>query len=217
MSDPPPTPSHVSEEIQTSSQTGLPRWLALLFLLPPVLILAVFGWRITGREPVGGVFGVNAVGQAGEVKRQSMPPILLDTFDGQKMQLSDFRGKVVVVNFWASWCVPCRQEAPTLERVWRATQDRGVQFVGINVWDDEGEARRFLDQFGVSYLNAPDPTGRFAIELGLTGIPETFFINREGMVVERWVGPIGEARLTELVAQLADAPAPSAALPVKPS
>ncbi len=81
----------------------------------------------------------------------------------------------MVVDFWASWCVPCRQEAPLLEATWRAYRDQGVVFVGVNFQDEERAARRFLDEFGITFPNGPDPGSRIAIDYGVYGIPELFF------------------------------------------
>jgi cytochrome c biogenesis protein CcmG/thiol:disulfide interchange protein DsbE len=193
--------------METPSQTTTaphPRpWVAILVLIPLVAILALFGSRLVQQSPGGGGFGVNTIGLLGEPKVRAMPPIPLKTFDGEDVLLSDLRGQVVVLNFWGSWCVPCRQEAPALERVWRAMREHDVQFVGVNVWDAESDALRFIRDLGVTYVNAPDPAGKLAIELGLTGVPETYLVDREGRLVRRWVGPISEDRLAALIAELA--------------
>ncbi len=178
-------------------------WLGILALVPIVAILALFGWRLARQGSGEGGFGVNTIGLLSEPRVRAVPDIPLKTFDGQDILLGDLRGQVLVLNFWGSWCVPCRQEAPALERVWRATRQQDVQFVGLNVWDAETDALRFINDLRVTYANAPDSGGRLAIELGLTGVPETFFIDREGQVVRRWVGPISEERLAALVAEIA--------------
>lgn len=110
-----------------------------------------------------------------------------------------------MLNFWGSWCAPCREEAPALERVWQASRDRGVQFVGINLWDAERDGRRFIEEQRITYPNALDPMGQFAIELGVMGLPETYFINPEGQIIQRWIGPLTEDRLLAMIAQVAPA------------
>jgi len=120
----------------------------------------------------------------------------LNLYSGGDFRLSEQRGKVVLVNFWASWCPPCREEAPVLEHAWRAFKDRGVVFVGVDIWDAEEHARAFLDEFDITYPNGPDPNGETAIEYGVTGVPETWILNREGRLVRRWVGALNDDQIT---------------------
>lgn len=120
-------------------------------------------------------------------------------FSDENFSLADQRGKAVVLNFWASWCPPCREEAPALERAWKTYQDRGVVFVGVDVWDNEPDARSFLKEFGITYPNGQDVSGEIAIEYGLTGIPETWFINKDGRMVRRWIGPMTDRQISAFV------------------
>jgi len=105
------------------------------------------------------------------------------------------RGQVVVVSFWASWCIPCREEAPLLEAAWRAHRERDVVFVGVNVQDTEPAARAFIAEFGLTFPNGPDPRGRIAIDYGVYGIPELFLIGRDGRIASKHIGLIGAATL----------------------
>jgi cytochrome c biogenesis protein CcmG/thiol:disulfide interchange protein DsbE len=118
-------------------------------------------------------------------------PFILRNFDGGTIKLEDLRGKVVFLNFWASWCPPCRAEARTLEAVWQRYKDRGVVFLGVNIQDKEEAARAFLKEFGITYLNGWDPTNKVAIDYGVWGIPETFYIDREGRITFKQVGALG--------------------------
>ena len=110
-----------------------------------------------------------------------------------------------MVNFWASWCPPCRQEAPLLERTWREYQAQGVVFVGVDIWDTEQDARRFLEALDITYPNGPDPGGAISIDYGLTGIPETYFVDRQGQVVRKWIGPFTEEALRAFLDELVTA------------
>jgi cytochrome c biogenesis protein CcmG, thiol:disulfide interchange protein DsbE len=171
-------------------------------VLPAVLILGLFGWKLVSQSPAGGQPGVNSVGQATQFKPRPVPNVALRTWEGDTFRLAAMPGQLLVLNFWGSWCLPCRQEAPDLEAAWRRAQTRGVVFIGINEWDAESDARAFMREFGVSYVNAPDPTGQLAVELGVTGIPETYLVDRTGQVVRRWIGPIGQQRLLEMIAEV---------------
>ncbi|MBI4537423.1 MAG: TlpA family protein disulfide reductase [candidate division NC10 bacterium] len=126
----------------------------------------------------------------------------LTLFDGRTVRLSDFRGKVVFLNFWASWCPPCREEAPLLEAAWRRYQTQGVVFLGVDIQDREEDARRFVQAFGITYPNGRDDRGRIAIDYGVYGIPETYFIDPSGRITAKYIGALN---MTILAARLAEA------------
>ncbi len=121
------------------------------------------------------------------------PSFALTLFDGKAIRLEDFRGKVVLINFWASWCVPCRAEALALEDAWKRNRDRGVVFIGVNIQDKEEDARAFMKEFGITYLNGPDASGKIAIDYGVWGIPETFFIDPQGRITYKHAGEVKPA------------------------
>ncbi len=125
----------------------------------------------------------------------------LTLFDGKTIRLENFRGKAVFLNFWASWCPPCRAEARTLEAAWQSYKDRGVVFLGVDIQDTEEDARAFIKEFGITYLNGRDASAKIAIDYGVWGIPETFFIDREGRITYKHVGgldlPIITAKLDQ--------------------
>src|SRR6266851_1558185 len=101
------------------------------------------------------------------------------------IHLASLKGKPVMINFWASWCVPCQQEAPLLQSTWQHVQSQGIIFLGIDFQDDHTEGLNFLHTYKITYLNVVDVTGSIAINYGLTGVPETFFLNRRGVVVSK--------------------------------
>jgi cytochrome c biogenesis protein CcdA len=111
------------------------------------------------------------------------PDFTLTTFKGTTISLEDLRGKPVVINFWASWCPPCRIEAPLIERTWRAYKKRGPIFIGVNIQDRKEDALNYIREFDITYPNGPDPTGEIAIDYGVSGLPVTFFVSSRGEVV----------------------------------
>jgi cytochrome c biogenesis protein CcmG, thiol:disulfide interchange protein DsbE len=114
---------------------------------------------------------------------------------GAPVALDDFKGKPVVMNFWATWCVPCMQEHPTLVAA-AQEQREAVQFLGV-VFDDEAErVRSFVDEHGSDYPALMDPEGKTAVTFGVQGVPETYFIDREGVIVSKYVGPLDAQTLT---------------------
>ena len=130
------------------------------------------------------------------------PEFTLTLFDGEQLSLSELRGQVVVINVWASWCPPCREEAPVLERAWRRYRDRGVTFVGLDYMDTEPAALSYLKEFDITYPNGPDLGSRISRAYNVQGVPETFFITPEGEIAEVYVGPLSEAWLTGILERL---------------
>jgi cytochrome c biogenesis protein CcmG, thiol:disulfide interchange protein DsbE len=147
-------------------------------------------------------FGVNSVGRSVDVQPRPAPDFTLKSLNGADVRLSDLRGQVVVLNFWASWCPPCRDEARALESAWRAQQGREVVFLGLDLWDADNDARTFVTQFGVSYPTIFDLNGTTAIEYGVTGIPETFGVDANGVLKRRWVGPMNAVEAAAFVESL---------------
>ncbi len=136
------------------------------------------------------------------VEKGMAPQFTLPLYSGDKWSLADQRGKVVVVNFWASWCVPCREEAPVLENTWRQYKDRGVVFVGVDYVDSETEARKFIDEFSITYPNGPDIGTEAAQKFHIQGVPETYFIGKDGQLAGNHIGVIDAAVLSAKLDEL---------------
>ena len=131
---------------------------------------------------------------------------LFDQFDQDQLALADLRGQVVVVNFWASWCVECYKEAGLLEQAWQDYKDRGVVFVGVDYLDTEKEALAYMEQYGVTYPSGPDIGSKISKDYGITGVPETIFIDKDGNIVHVQIGPIEESQLYALLDMLVAKP-----------
>ena len=127
----------------------------------------------------------------------SAPNFTLDALGlhSAPISLANFKGKPVVLNVWSSTCVPCVNEAPLLQSLWRRVQSQGVVFIGIDFQDIKSDGLSFLKKYGVTYPNVLDANGSTAISYGVTGTPETLFINRQGVVVSRVAGELTEQTL----------------------
>ena len=163
-----------------------PAWLAAGLI--GLLVLALLGYGLTSRETL----------QVGS----PVPEVSLTAFDGSSINLADRRGQVVVINFFASWCPPCREEAADVQQTWTDFQQRGVQFYGIAYKDAASPAQAFLDEFGVTYPSAVDPGSRVARAFGITGVPETFVFDQQGQLVRHFPGPVTREQLSEELEKL---------------
>ncbi len=138
--------------------------------------------------------------------RQAAPTVSGELLGGGQLSTADLRGSVVVLNVWASWCAPCRAEAAHLQSVWGATQNGGVQFVGLNTRDSDASARGFVSTFGLTYPQLLDPAGRqqllFRDTLPPQAIPSTIVLDKEGRVAARVLGEVTESGLLGVIEPL---------------
>jgi cytochrome c biogenesis protein CcmG/thiol:disulfide interchange protein DsbE len=181
LQDPTPTP------------TTRPR-----FTLGTIVLLA-------GIAAIALVFAIQLARQTrGPIDSGRAPHFAVTTFDGQRYDLDALRGQVVLVNFWASWCVPCREEAPHLQAIWEEYRERGVVVLGIAWSDIDSDSLAFIEEFGLTYPNAPDLGTRIGDDYALAGVPETYIIDQEGNVTERLIGVtrVNETYLSSVIDRL---------------
>ena len=134
--------------------------------------------------------GAREDGDAGEAPDDGVPALEAVTLDGDSVALADLRGEVILLNVWATWCVPCRQEAPELEALHQRYDDRGLRVVGVTV-DNRGaeqQIRQFIERFGMTYDIWWDADGRVIDEFGAAGVPLTVLLDRDGRVAWRHLG-----------------------------
>lgn len=142
---------------------------------------ALVVWVVVGLALV--IFGLGLIRAFTSQPTSGLAPdFTLKTYDGQTITLSSFKGKVAVVNFWASWCVPCAEEAPDLEKTWQAYKDKDVVFIGVGYVDSDEKAKAFIAQYGITYYNGADLGTRISDAYHIKGVPETFVINPKGEV-----------------------------------
>lgn len=175
----------------------LGRWLIPLSAVP-VLALLAYGFQLDPRAIPSPLVGRPA------------PAFALTTFTGEPLALEAYRGHVVVLNFWASWCYPaCYEEAPVLEQGWQDWRERGVTVIGIDIQDTEDRARKFIADFRLTFPNARDARGTVAIDYGVYGVPETFFIDRRGRIRHKHAGAVTDQVFRSTVERLTAEPAGS--------
>jgi cytochrome c biogenesis protein CcmG/thiol:disulfide interchange protein DsbE len=167
----------------------------VIVVIVTVSFLGLLVWGMLNKQPLTGLSGITMV-------NRPAPDFTLTTFKGKIFSLADLSDRPIVINFWASWCPPCREEAALLERTWRAYKNRGVIFLGVDVQDREKDALNYIRKFDITYPNGPDPTGEISIDYGVSGLPVTFFISGKGEIVRRHVGAIDKRTLISSIEEI---------------
>lgn len=172
------------------------RLTTILLWLGVLSLLAILGWGL-----------LNTTAARPEVG-QTAPEFDVQFFDGYEWNsqpvanLSDMRGQVVVLNFWASWCVECRDETHLLEQAWQKYADQGVVLLGVAYADVEPNSLAYMEEFGVTFPHAPDLGTDISQTYEITGVPETFFIDKNGVIQHVQIGAVSQQMLDTLIPQL---------------
>ncbi|MGH8573775.1 MAG: TlpA disulfide reductase family protein [Gammaproteobacteria bacterium] len=184
-----------------------PLWVRLLALTAIGSFVALLAYGLAGRAPDTDIDQALSRSRPAAAPDVDLPllqrgvpgprlaPVLRPALADGRVRLTELEGHPVVLNYWASWCVPCRTEAPLLERAWKQRRGDGVVLLGLNMQDVTTDARGFIGEFGISYPNIRDKSNEVATDWGVTGLPETFFLDRRGRVVAHVIGALSDARL----------------------
>ena len=183
------------------NETATTRWTRIAVWVIIIVILGFLGWGLLKRGESRPEVGSDA------------PDFTLQLFDGYydefedgSITLSDLKGRVAVINFWASWCVECRVEAEDLEATWRDYREDGVVFIGIDFDDTEVKAKDYLQSFGITYPNGLDGRGLITDNrYHITGVPETFVVDRSGQIAFVKIGPFQPGELRRELEQILSA------------
>ncbi len=168
-------------------------WKKLLIPLAsvPVLLLLAYGFKTDPKAIPSPLL------------QKPAPEFRLTAYDGGDISLADLKGKPAILNFWASWCYPaCYEEAPLFEATWKKYKDRGLMVIGVDIQDKEANAREFMQRFGFTFPNAPDPGSKVSIDYGVYGVPETFFLDGQGKIAYKHVGALTPALMEAQVLSL---------------
>lgn len=194
LRDASPTNENTMTTLDPSTPPATPQPKSIKRYLPIVLMIGfvafmAFGLSLRNRE------------QPKSGPAPDFPITFYEGYDGgfgkPTAKLSDLRGQVVVINFWASWCIPCADEAPDLQATYLKYKDRGVFFLGIAWTDIDTDAFNFMRRFNTTYANAPDLGNKIAKPLyQITGVPETFIIDRNGNIQYHSISPVSAALLS---------------------
>ena len=168
----------MSKSESTGEQMPWRRLILIALIVGPILGLLAFGFTRDARYITSPLLAKPAA------------PFTVTLFDGRNITLDELRGKAVFLNFWASWCLPCRTEAKDLEAAWQRVKDKNMTFIGVALQDTDKDSLEFLKEFEVTYPNGKDRSGKIAVDYGTWGIPESFFIDPQGRITYKHVGAI---------------------------
>ena len=186
-------------------------WILLGTAIPVLALISLLAWASVKSGGNPGGLGVNDEFGQVDIDQQTARDFSLELFnganlegtnEGQTLNLGELRGKLVMLDFWASWCPPCRHEAPDLAQVYLEFQGAPVEFVGVDIWDNRSGALNHIERYNVPYPNGFDGEGIIAIDYGVRGIPEKIFIDSDGEIIKKFVGPITADTLRDTLNQL---------------
>lgn len=171
-------------------------------MLPVSGLLSLMVWGLANSTNTPGSMGINNLFGEVPITNGQAPSFSLPLLSGEPVDLEDFNGNIVMVDFWSSWCPPCIEEAPALADLYSKYINKGVTFIGVAIWDHETEINRHVERFGIKYPNAIDALGKTAVDYGVRGIPEKYFIDQDGRLLRKFVGPVKPEKLQSILDEL---------------
>jgi len=181
------------------SATGSRRIGVFILAVIVVVALVLFGFALAPRSSSATANVTGPRLSADPVGQQA--PVFSGTqvINGDQLSLADYKGRTVVVNFWASWCTTCKAEAKVVADVARAWAAKGVVFIGVDTHDTTAGAHTYYQTYGLTYASVLDPDSRIGATYGVSGLPETYVINTKGVIVEKYISSVDEATLSTLI------------------
>lgn len=186
-----------SEPTDQSPTPKSPRNFIITFAGIATVVIALISFALVSGSASGGYqLPPDPVGK-------QVPDVTLSRLDGEgKLSLHTYIGKPMVINFWASWCTTCMEEAAVLAKAEKEWRSKGVVFIGINASDVNAAAQEFEDYYGIEYPSIVDRNGELAPRWGVNGYPQTFFVGRDGRIVSKFVSAIDESKLTAFLKEI---------------
>ena len=175
----------------------------LLGLLPFIGLLALLAWGQLGTEGnPGNLLEHSQSDEANFIRRQAPAFEGIDLVHKRPIDNAATRGKIVMLNFWSSWCLSCKAEAQDLAEVYLEYREKPVEFIGVAIWDDSGDTVRHIQRYDITYPNIIDEHGSTAVTYGVRGVPEKFFIDTDGVILNKVIGPMTKDHLRNIIDSL---------------
>ena len=173
-----------------------------IYIIPISAIIILLIFSILGKSNENSDFGVNSSFAFAPISIPDDQNFSITTLEGTKISKIDFNGKILVLDFWSSWCVPCQKEGPILSKISKEWEKRNVQFIGVSVWDSKENVEDFIRKNQIRYPNTIDENGQMTVDFGVKGIPEKIIINPDGKIIKRIIGPNTENSLEKILDDL---------------
>ena len=169
-----------------------------------VVIVYILAYGLSKSSGNTGAFGINETYNKIDIDKVPVAEFTITDLSGDKSKLDiSSNGKsVTMIDFWNSWCQQCIQEAEELEQSYKNLSDKNIQFIGVAIWDDQNAIKSHIKEYDISYHNVIDEEGKVAIEFGVTGIPEKYFINSNGEIILKILGPTTSEQLESVISDI---------------